>query len=258
MTIALIGHTGFVGQTLLGQAAFEVLYRSTNIEEIAGRRHELVVCAGAPAAKWKANQDPAADWAGLQRLISSLDRMAGCGRFVLVSTVDVYPDPSAFDEDAVLEPGEGGAYGRHRLALERFCQDRFDATVVRLPALFGRGLRKNAIFDLLNDNGVEKLNPLSTFQFYDMACLWTDLQRVLGAELHTVNLATEPIQLGEVARRVFGRTLLEQPGSRPQHYDLRTRHSGLWGRSGGYAYGADEVWRRLQAFVDSERAGGVT
>ena len=258
MTIALIGHTGFVGQTLLGQATFQALYRSTNIEEIAGHHHDLVVCAGAPAAKWKANQDPAADWAGLLRLMASLERMAGCGRFVLVSTVDVYPVPSAQDETAVLEPGVGGAYGRHRLALERFCQERFDATVVRLPALFGRGLRKNAIFDLLNDNGVDKLNPLSTFQFYDMACLWTDLQLVLGAELHTVNLATEPVQLGEVARRVFGRRLQEQPASAPQHYDLRTRHAGLWCRSGGYAYEADEVWRRLQVFVDSERAGGVT
>ncbi len=254
MTNALIGHSGFVGQTLLGQAAFQALYRSTNVEELAGRRHGLVVCAGAPAAKWKANQDPAADWAGLQRLMASLERMAGCERFVLVSTVDVYPVPSALDEDAPLAAGEGEAYGRHRLALERFCRDRFDATVLRLPALFGRGLRKNALFDLLHDNAVEKLQPRSTFQFYDMACLWEDLRRVLDAGPRTVNLVTEPLQLGEVARRVFGRALPELPSAPPQHYDLKTRHAGLWGRSGGYAYGAEEVWGRLQAFVDAERA----
>lgn len=257
MRTALIGHTGFVGQTLLSQATFEAVYRSTNIEEIGGRHYELVVCAGAPAAKWKANQDPTADWAGLQRLMSSLDRMAGCGKFILVSTVDVYPRPSALDEEAVLEPGEGGAYGRHRLALELFCRSRFDATVVRLPALFGRGLRKNAIYDLLHENGVDKLQPRSKFQFYDMACLWGDLERVLGAGVRTVNLVTEPLQLGEVAKQAFGRTLPDRPSTETQCYDLRTLHASLWGRAGGYAYGAEEVMERLQRFVAAERAGGL-
>ncbi len=51
MTSALIGFSGFVGSTLLKQAYFESLYRSTNIGEIEGQSFNTVVCAGAPAQK---------------------------------------------------------------------------------------------------------------------------------------------------------------------------------------------------------------
>ncbi len=45
MRTALIGHTGFVGSNLLAEHPFDELYRSTNIETIAGERFDLVVCA---------------------------------------------------------------------------------------------------------------------------------------------------------------------------------------------------------------------
>ena len=41
---SLIGFSGFVGGTLLKQACFEDLYRSTNIGEIEGKSFDLVVC----------------------------------------------------------------------------------------------------------------------------------------------------------------------------------------------------------------------
>ncbi len=253
MITALIGSTGFVGSTLLRQATFNATYHSTDIAELDGRSFDLGVCAGAPAAKWKANQEPEADLANLERLMRHLDR-AHFDRLVLISTVDVYPSPRGVDEDAHIDPGAGGAYGRHRLLLERFARERFDTTVLRLPGLFGHGLRKNAIYDLIHDNAVAALQPASSFQFYDMSELWADVQRVLAARLELVNLATEPLGLGELARELFSRELPPHP-SAPVHYDFRTRHAALWGRSGGYMQGRDEVLRRLRAFVAAERPG---
>ncbi|MEO6876905.1 MAG: pyridine nucleotide transhydrogenase, partial [Gemmatimonadaceae bacterium] len=58
---ALIGHTGFVGSNLLRQHGFEATFNSANIEQIAGRSFDLVVCCGAPAEKWKANAHPERD-----------------------------------------------------------------------------------------------------------------------------------------------------------------------------------------------------
>ena len=49
MTDALIGHSGFVGSSLLRQRPFEARFRSTDIAEARGRTCDLVVCAGAPA-----------------------------------------------------------------------------------------------------------------------------------------------------------------------------------------------------------------
>ncbi|MBK9519305.1 MAG: NAD(P)-dependent oxidoreductase [Anaeromyxobacter sp.] len=255
MTSALVGHSGFVGETLKRQATWDELYRSTDIEAIEGRSFDLVVCAGAPAAKWKANREPQADLENLQRLQRHLGRVKA-RRFVLISTVDVYPAPAGVDEDSSFSPDPANAYGTNRLALERYCRLRFDATVVRLPALFGAGLRKNAVYDLLNENGVELLQPRSEFQFYDMAELWVDLTRIQDAGLKLVNLATEPTSLADVARIAFGRRLEATERSPVVRYDFRTKHASIWGRAGGYAYGREEILERLQAFVATSRELG--
>lgn len=252
MRTALIGGSGFVGGTLRRQAHFDALYNSRDIETIDGQHFDLVVCAGAPAAKWIANKEPAADRANLAGLMRHLERVTARS-FLLVSTVDVYPDPVGVDEASAIDPAAGSAYGRHRFELERFCRDRFGALVVRLPALFGAGLKKNAVYDLLHDNCLDLIQPRSSFQFYDLSRLWGDVERVRRAGVDIVNFAVEPVTLAEIGRVAFGRELPENPRTPVARYDFRTRHAALWGRSDGYAYGRDDVLRGLSAFVVAER-----
>src|SRR5262249_17224837 len=92
MADALIGSTGFVAANLLRQARFDDLYHHRNIADIRGRRYDTVVCAGARAEKWKANQAPEADREGIRALTDALEHVAA-RRFILISTVDVYPQP---------------------------------------------------------------------------------------------------------------------------------------------------------------------
>src|SRR5512134_2638016 len=113
MTTALIGWSGFVGTTLLRQAPFEGLYRSTNIAEIAGRSFDVVVCAAAPAQKWIANREPAADRDVIEGLIAHLKSVT-CRMFVLISTVDVFKTPVGVDEDTPVDETGLHAYGLHR------------------------------------------------------------------------------------------------------------------------------------------------
>ena len=80
MKNALIGSSGFVGGTLIKQARFESLYRSTNISDINGQLFDTVVCAGAPAQKWIANKDPEADLKKIHGLIAHLKEITcWCG-----------------------------------------------------------------------------------------------------------------------------------------------------------------------------------
>ena len=67
------------------------------------------------------------------------------------------------------------------------------ARIARLPALFGRGLKKNVIFDLLNDNQVDKINLAASFQWYPVDRLWDDIEVVRVRDLSLVNLFTEPL-----------------------------------------------------------------
>lgn len=255
MARALIGHTGFVGGNLLRQGRYSELYNSTNIETIAGRSFELVVSAGCRAAKWIANKEPAADHASVARLMGTLERVRA-ERFVLISTIDVYPQPIEVDETLAPALVDLEPYGKHRLELEQFVRARFqNALIVRLPGLFGVGLKKNAIYDLLHQNRLDLVHQDGQFQFYDLERIEADVERGLGAGLEVVNFVTEPVTIREVGRAGFG---LEMDNALPPpapRYDVRTRHARVWGRSGHYLASAPEVLTGIRRFVDRERAG---
>lgn len=250
---ALIGHTGFVGSTLLRQASFEALYRSTNIAEIRGKQFNLVVCAGAPAQKWIANRDPAADKANVERLIAHLDEVA-CTKFILISTVDVFANPEKVTERSIVDEQYLGAYGLHRRMLEKFVQDRFsDHLIVRLPGLVGPGLRKNAIYDLLNGNNLAAIDSRAVFQFYPMINLWADLKIACAASLRLVHLTAEPISIANAYEDGFG-VPFDQPGlGTPANYDMHTVHAELFGGKGCYQYSARESIQAIRAYAQTEK-----
>ncbi len=254
MTRALIGHTGFVGGNLLQQGRYAELYNSRNIDSIAGRSFELVVSAGCRAAKWIANKEPEADRASVESLMRALEKVRA-DRFVLISTIDVYPRPIEVDEGEVPALEGAQPYGRHRLELEHFVRARFpEATIVRLPGLFGPGLKKNVIYDFLHDNRLDLVHQDGQFQFYDLARIQADVERCLDAGLRLVNFATEPVTTLEVARAAFGRDFdnsLPTPGPR---YDFWTRHAAAWGRSGHYLASREDVLDAIRRFVDAERS----
>lgn len=248
MKNALIGYTGFVGGNLLSQTEFSFLYNSKNIEDAQGQSFDLLVCAGAPAEKWKANQQPEADRAALGRLCSVLAKVRA-RRVVLISTIDVYPNPLGVDEDTFFEPG-AAAYGRHRFLLEKFVQDHFDALILRLPGLFGPGLKKNIIYDFLHDNQVAQIDSRGVFQFYDLANLWRDVMRASDAGLRVLNVATEPVGVEELVSYAFGKTFRNEPPDRtPARYDMRSVHASLFGGSRGYLYDRQAVLDAAKAFV---------
>jgi nucleoside-diphosphate-sugar epimerase len=253
MSRALIGHTGFVGGNLLRQTPFDELYNSSNIDAIRGRRFELVVCAGARAEKWRINAEPARDRAELERLTAALADVEA-ERLLLISTVDVYPSPVRVDEESMIDGDALSPYGWHRLELERWCRKRFETIVVRLPALFGPGLKKNVVYDLLHDHRVEQIHPDGRFQFYDVRRLWWDVEIALSAQLPLLNVTTEPISAGEVAGQVFGRELRSAPAGDAPAYDVRSRHAPLFGGRDGYLYERGETLEALARFVAWSRA----
>lgn len=254
MTSALIGYTGFVGSNLLRSRPFDDLFNSANVHEAAGRSYDEVVFSAAKAEKWRINQDPetdAAHIAELERILESFQT----SRLVLISTVDVYGTPVDVDEDTVVETEGLHPYGLHRLRLEEFARTRFDdVLVVRLPGLFGPGIKKNVIFDLMNDNNVDRIHPGGEFQYYDLRRLADDIEVARVARLELVNLATEPVSTARIAREAFGVELDVPENGAAGRYDMRTRYSGLWGRDDGYLASADDVVQAVTSFVDSERA----
>ncbi len=256
MPNALLGYTGFVGTTLRVQTQFDALYNSRNIADIRGQKYDVVVCAAAPAAKWKANQDPEGDRANLLSLMEHLKHVE-VGQFVLISTVDVFRMPPAVYEDTPVVSERLDAYGRNRYELERFAQDRFpNGYVIRLPGLFGAGLKKNFLFDMIHRGSSEWTHADSVFQFYNMANLWDDLQIVLRTDppLRLMHFATEPVRSADIARRAFDVDYVYQTAAPSVNYDLRTRYAHLWGKPGHYIANADEIYAQIREFARMENA----
>jgi hypothetical protein len=253
----LIGHTGFVGGTLMRARSFNAAYNSSNISDIEGSSFDRLVCAGVPAAKWIANKDPDGDRAAIARLTGPLSNV-NAREFILVSTIDVYLDPTLpNDEDSFIDPDGNHAYGRHRFELERWARDHFDCVrIVRLPALFGAGLKKNAIFDLLHENQVDKINPLGEFQWYPLRRLSDDLDLICEAGLSLVNLFPEPVSMPRIIAEFFPSACVGPPSLPAPRYRLRSRHAALFGGSNGYLMTADEMLSELATFLDECRAVG--
>jgi nucleoside-diphosphate-sugar epimerase len=253
MTTAVLGGTGFVGSTLARQIPVDETHDSKSIAQIRGRSFDSIYCACAPGQKWLANKEPEKDAAAIDSIIDHL-RTTRVRRFVLISTVDVYPRPINVDETSIIDPAQGHPYGQNRLRLEQVARDIFPSvTVLRLPGLFGLGLRKNVIYDFLTDNQVDRIHSEGVFQFYNMDYLAKDIRQCQEQGIDLLNVATEPVSVRELAQAAFGRDFDNNTGSSPARYDFRTMHSSNWGRSDGYLYGKEDVLKDMGRFVESER-----
>nr|VFJ98833.1 MAG: Nucleoside-diphosphate-sugar epimerase [Candidatus Kentron sp. LFY] len=252
MTRCLIGHSGFVGSTLLKQTRFDFLYRSINIGEINGKTFEMAVCAGAPAQKWIVNREPEADLQKINGLIARLKTIE-CKTFILISTVDVFKNSIDVDENTTVEERGLHAYGLHRRLLEKFVKNHFpNHLIIRLPGLVGPGLRKNVIFDFLNNNNLHAIESRGIFQFYPIVNLWYDIQTILDAGIQLIHFTAAPISVADVSLHGFGKPFEQQLAGTPAWYNMRTRYAAAFGVQRPYQYSIRETIQAIRAYAQSE------
>lgn len=246
---ALIGYSGFVGETLLKQRTFDLLYRSTNIDEIRGMDLDLLVCSGAPAQKWIANKEPAKDAAVIDSLISSL-RTVSAKTVVLISTVDVFGSRTEMVEDTPVQVEGLHAYGRNRYRLEAFMLSHFPLVkIIRLPGLVGPGLRKNAIYDLKHNNNVGSIDSRGIFQFYPTVNLWSDISRALQLDATMFHFSAAPVSMAEVADECFFSPLHQVVSPVPARYNMRSLHATDFGGADGYLYSRRETMLAIRSYA---------
>ena len=199
-------------------------------------RFDLVVCAGARGIKWKANKNPEIDFREIESLIYHLDK-AKFKQIVLISTIAVYENPA------------DNPYGRHRLFLETHLRNKHpNVVIVRLPALFGEGLKKNAIYDMINQNYKYLPNYNSHFQYYYLANLWKDITKILDNEISVMNISPAPVPFSKVLE-LFGLQDLDLSSAPQVKENMETKHAGLWNKDGNYIYSIEETLVDLKHFL---------
>ena len=205
MKDAILGYTGFVGSHLRENMSPDSTeyFNSENIKDVEGREFRSVYCACTPAIKWIANANPEGDAEEIDALKNTLASIK-CQRFVHISTIDVH-SPEVLDQVEDDVTPSRTTYGRNRFYLEVFLRQHFGdkLLIARLPALFGVGLKKNYMYDLMNKNQLDKINVNSSFQWYSLAWLWEDLTFAQEDGRKVVNLYTESIETRDIVRAFF-------------------------------------------------------
>ncbi|MFN7644313.1 MAG: hypothetical protein ACK5PW_14730 [Burkholderiales bacterium] len=136
------------------------------------------MCAGLPSDRWLANGNPGGDHSNMLSLANALAEVHA-ERFVLVAT-------------------------------------RFAAThVLRLPEAFGPDMRRNVLDDLIRRRELDGVDPRATYQWYPIARLADDIDRVIRLGLPQVSLRSAPVDIARLHRApVRAHAARAQPGGR--------------------------------------------
>lgn len=147
---ALVGYTGFVGSNIYENGSFDRVFNSKNIREAYGLKPDLLIYAGLRAEKYLANHDPQKDMELIEQAQNNIYKIAP-KKLVLISTIDVFKNPVGVNENTQIKVEGLHAYGYNRYHLELWTRQHYpDALIIRLPALFGKNIKKNFIYDFIN------------------------------------------------------------------------------------------------------------
>lgn len=246
----LVGDTGLIGSVLRQSTNFDATFNSKNIHELPeianmpGQVDELYL-ACLPATKWLVNQDPAKDLNNILSIVDVLTEVWAT-KVILISTIDIYQHTDCGANEGFWTHFGPSSYGTNRLLFETLVQDTlaFNTCIVRLPAVFHPLIKKNILFDLLNDNNVNQINGNSAYQWYPLNRLWEDIQGVKGNEV--INLFPPPIETLEIIDKFFPDAEISS-GDRIA-YDYRTMAT-----KSGYWLSKEEVMSEMEAFINEAR-----
>ncbi len=222
----LIGYTGYVGTNLDLKYNFTHKYNSKNIHEIQNDTYDLVICAGISATKWWSNLHEKEDLDNIMSLLNNL-KSVKTKKFILISTIDVYNNINDGNEDTLIDPNNM-PYGKNRHYVETFIKETFDNyNIIRLPGLFGFGLKKNIIYDYLH-NSLKELNINSSFQWYNVGNLFDDINIIIQNNNNITNLFTEPIHnndLHNIFRKYNPNFTYTFTDKNQINYNVKTKYS---------------------------------
>lgn len=262
MTIAIVGYSGFVGSNLLQFYKFDHFYNSKNFKDCKNKHFDTMFFCGIPAVKWYANKHPDIDNLIIDDIKSILNTIT-VNKFILISTIDVYNDiNNTHNEDYIIDYNNNHTYGKNRYLFEKYIINKFnDYNIIRLPGLFGKGLKKNIIYDLIHNNNVKDIQINSVFQWYYLDWLKNDIDIVLQNNIKICNLFTEPIHTKHILQSFktvynidYGFEINSLDEDNPTiKYNTCTKYSHLFNTNKNYIKNLNDVKNSLIKYFQFEK-----
>jgi sugar phosphate isomerase/epimerase len=255
MNNAIVGYSGFVGMNLLQLYKFEKLYNSKNFYQAKGKKFNKLFFCGIPAVKWKANKNPVDDKENIENIKKILNTIE-VKKIIVISTIDVYDNiNNKFNENYIINPYNNHPYGKNRFLFEEYIKINFnDYNIIRLPALFGKGIKKNIIYDLLYNNNVNNIPINSKFQWYYLDWLKKDIEIILKHNIKVCNLFTEPIDtkdITELFKNIYDNDVYDS--KKYVEYNTCTKYNNLFGCKKNYIRLKHDILKDLNEFIIFEK-----
>ena len=246
----LVGHTGLIGKTLSDGIDFDFKFNSSNMMEFddAVRDGCDLYLSCLPATMWSVNGDLMGDLENALSIVRQIKNKKYKNVF-LFSTIAVYCDSPENSDETFLPYFSKTIYGSNRYLFEmliRDCLEYENLKIVRLPALFGKHLKKNVFYDLMNDNQVDQINTAAIYQWYNLKNLCADVELVKSIDGDVINLFSEPVSTEEVLTEVFEMSLDNKKPFNNQN--LRTIYSET-----GYWESKENILSQMKDFLDENR-----
>jgi hypothetical protein len=242
----LIGNTGLIGKTLKDNIKFELEFNSSNIESINNYNLNMsdLYLSCLPATKWIANKDPIKDYNNILSIYNTISNYT-FNKIILFSTIDIYhQSPLLKNEDFNPKIKEMN-YGSNRLIFELLVKNLNykNIQIFRLPSLFGHRIKKNILFDLLNNNEIEKINFNSKYQWLNLKNLYKIMKQ--SDHLHgIINLFPEPLDSIELLKLFsIDKNKINFQENKTM-YDFRTKYA-----TSGYIESKAKVINEIKDFV---------
>jgi hypothetical protein len=252
----LIGNTGLVGTTLKKSTSFDFEFNSSNIHEYIDKVPDgcNLFLACLPGTKWLVNKNVKKDLDNIQSIFSIISTKK-YNNINLISTIDVYCDSSLKSNEKTIPTVKSLSYGTNRYLFERMINqllDYEDLMIFRLPALFSKDFKKNALYDLLNNNNVEKVNINSVYQWYNLDYLYGDIlfyQEHKNTNQFKFNLFSQGVRTKKIVEELFPEHLNKvQKDVFAVNYDFCTELD-----KSGYLYTEEESFQQIKEFVNEYR-----
>lgn len=243
----LIGNTGLVGQTIQKFEKFDEYFNSKNIELIKNIKKDgdelFLTCL--PATKWLVNKNLKQDIDNIYKIIELLSGTQ-YSKIILISTIDIYNDSPLFVDETYSPNVSKLSYGNNRYIFELLIREFIkadDLKVFRLPALFNNLIKKNVLYDLINDNNVNLINKNSIFQWYNLDNLFNDINKYSQEYPNEVifNLFTEPIFTEDIIN-MFPKHINKVQNGPKLMYNYQTKF-------GGYIDKKNNVLKEINKFI---------
>jgi nucleoside-diphosphate-sugar epimerase len=217
--MGVIGASGFIGTNFMGNFSAAVPITREHLESSQVIELDTLVIAAPGARKYEINQNPQGDRENIVRLLEQISRSLRTRRITLFSTIDVYKVPIDVDEESEIRTDL--TYGGNRAIFEIEIQKLAPVVNIRrLPGLFGPGLKKNLIFDLIN-NRQDQLSNYSSESIFQY--IHIDEAIKLGVEesleqYEILNVVTPPIKVSDIV----GLPMSSEPKS--VRYNVMTKY----------------------------------